>query len=120
MADIIKKGLLTAIGTASIAAEKADKILKEVVKKGIISTKDAKILVGKLAKEAEASSKRLQKIISEEITKQANKTKPMVNKGKKTAKKAFSKATKKISSAQKTAEKRGKGIVKKAAKKLRK
>ncbi|GAI37028.1 unnamed protein product, partial [marine sediment metagenome] len=37
MVDIIKKGLLTAIGTASIAAEKADKILKDIKKKGLIS-----------------------------------------------------------------------------------
>ncbi len=40
MAGIIKKGFLTAVGTASIPAEKADNILKEIVKKGLISTKD--------------------------------------------------------------------------------
>ena len=54
MADIVKKGLLTAIGTASIAASNADKILKSISKKGLITTKDAKRLVKKLFKEAEA------------------------------------------------------------------
>ena len=120
MADIIQKGLLTVIGTASIAAEKADCILKDIAKKGIISAKDAKILVGKLAREAELSGKRLQKILSEELSKKAKKAKPLVNKGKKAARKAISNAAKRLSSAQKIAEKRGKGIVIKASKKLRK
>jgi len=45
MADIIRKGLLTAIGTASIAAKNADKILRTIAKKGAYKTlKDAGLI----------------------------------------------------------------------------
>lgn len=115
MEDMLKKGLLTAIGTASIAAENADKILRNVAKKGLISTKDARNLVKKLANEAEREGKRVQKIISAELKKQVKKTKPIVREGKK----AISEAAKTIKKAQKSAEKRGKNLVRKAAKRLR-
>lgn len=115
MEAIIKKGLLTAIGTASIAAGKADKILRSVAKKGLISTKDARSLVKKLANEAERESRRVQNIISAELKKQIKKTKPIIKEGKQ----AISKAGKTIKKAQKTAEKRGKNLVSRAAKRLR-
>ncbi len=115
MADIIKKGLLTAIGTASIAAKKADKIMKGISKKGLISTKDARGLVKKLIKEAEREKKRVQCIISEELKKQIKKTKPIVGKGKK----AVSRVSKRVKKARKRAEKRGKQIVRNAARRLR-
>ena len=96
MTDIIKKGLLTAIGTASIAAEKADKILRDIRKKGLINTKEARSLVRKLTEEAERERKRIKKIISAELKKQIKKTKPIVRKGRKVARKAVSKARKRI------------------------
>jgi polyhydroxyalkanoate synthesis regulator phasin len=125
MADILKKGLLTAVGTASFAVEKADKLLKDIKKQGLINTKDAKSLIKKLSDEAMREKNRIQKIIKSELKKQTKKAKPLVSKGKKAArntvskaktkaKKAVSKATKKI----KVAQKRGKKIVRKAAKRL--
>ncbi len=137
MGDILRKGLLTAIGTASFAAKNADKILRGVAKKGLISTKDARSLLKKLVIEAEREKKRVQKILSDELKKQVKKTRPTVGKGKKAisrakgkgkkaiyaakrkGKTAVSKAGKRVRSAQRTAEKRGKDIVRKAAKRLR-
>ncbi len=126
MADIIKKGLLTAIGTASIAVEKANKILSDIKKKRLISTKDAKNLIKRLVAEAERERKRINVIISEELRKQAKKAKPVVREGKIAAKRAFSntkkkaeKTGRKVKKAQRTAEKRGKGVVRKAAQRLR-
>ena len=115
MEDIIKKGLLTAIGTASIAAEKADKILKDVAKRGLVTSKEARSIVKKLVKEAEKGQKRLQEIISAEIEKSLKKAKPILKEGKIAAKKAVSTAKK----LQKTAEKRGQSIVRKATKRPR-
>lgn len=122
----MKKGLLTAIGTASIAVQKADKILKEAAKKGLINTKDVRSLVNKLIKEAQREKIRVKQILAEEFKKQARKAKPVVNKGKRAiskvknkGKRAISSARRKVKKAQRIAEKRGKKAVRKAAKRLR-
>ncbi len=126
MGRILRKSLLTAIGTASFAATNANKILKVVAKKGLISTQDARSLVSKLVKEAEREKKRVKKIIAVELKKQAGKAKPIVRKGKKKVKKAVASAKRKakiakrgVQKAQRNAEKRGKKIVGRAARKLR-
>lgn len=126
MGSIIKKSLLTAIGTASFAAANADRILKVVAKKGLINTKDARGLIKKLVDEAEREKKRIKNIIAIELKRQAGKAKPIVNKGKKKVKKAVASARRKVKSArkgvqraQRTAEKRGKKIVGKAVRRLR-
>ncbi len=69
----VKKTLLNAIGTASVTAEKAGKIMKGIVEKGLISPTEAKVLIKKLIKEAEREGKRIQKIISTELSKQKKK-----------------------------------------------
>src|SRR3989338_8664168 len=118
MEDKLKKSLLTAIGAASIAAGKANKVIGELAKKGLISTKESRALAGKLIKEAEIAGKRVEKIFSAELKKQVRKAKPIISKGKKAAKEAISATKKTIKEAQRTAEKRGKSIVKAAAKRL--
>jgi len=108
---IIKKGLLTGIGAASIAAEKAEKIVKMVVAKGLISRKDGAGLVRKLITEAERERKRIEKIVSSEVGKQIKKTKPFVSKGKKIVRKGISKARSSVRKARRIAEARGKKIL---------
>ena len=87
----VKKALLTAIGVASIAREKAEKIAKDVVKTGILSKKETKRLVEGFLKKAESESVRIHKILKSQVGSVAAK-----------------------------AQKRGKKIIKKAAKKYNK
>ncbi|MEA2036629.1 MAG: hypothetical protein U9O94_03920 [Nanoarchaeota archaeon] len=115
MVDIVKKGLLTAIGTASIARDKANKILSGISKKGLISRKQATTLVKRLARDAEKEGKKIQRIISAELKKDVKKARPLVKKGKS----AVSKAKKNIKKASIRVEKRGKKVVRKIARRLR-
>tara|TARA_B100000315_G_scaffold219228_1_gene221023 strand:- start:237 stop:545 length:309 start_codon:yes stop_codon:yes gene_type:complete len=93
----VKKALLTAIGIASIAREKAEKIAKEAVKAGLLSRKEGTKLVQGFLKKAESESVRVHKILTKQVAQAGKKAE---KRGKKVLKKAY-----------KTAKKRGKKVM---------
>jgi polyhydroxyalkanoate synthesis regulator phasin len=115
----LKKSIITAIGTASLAAEKAEKTLKIIAKKGIITTKEARSIVNKLVKEAKLETKRIDKLLKQELKRSTGRTKPIIGEGKKLAKKVYKGTKKSLKNARKAAQKRGNMIVKKAKDSIR-
>lgn len=69
----IKKVIYTAIGAASIAAEKAEKMARQVVKQGIITRKEAMSLVKELSLEANKQRKKLQSVVVRQVTRAGSK-----------------------------------------------
>ena len=59
MKDLVKKSLLIGLGAASLTKSKAEKIIKEFVKKKAITAKDAKAVLNAVIKEAEKQRSRL-------------------------------------------------------------
>ena len=109
MKPIVKKGLLTALGAASIAADTADKLLKDIAKN--VNIKDVKTLAKKLAKDG----KRMHNVLSVELKKRSKEVRPLITKGQK----AISKARKELEKARRMAEKRGKEVINRTTKRLK-
>ena len=87
----IKKVLLTAIGAACIAREKAETIAKEVVNQGLISKNEAKKLVGSFLHKAEMESRKLHSLLKSQVGKA---TKAAHQRGSAAVKRAVAKANK--------------------------
>lgn len=69
MLDYIQKGLLTGVGLASLTVEKADALVKELIKKGEMSEKEGKDLADDLMKKSEQAGKDLEKKMGELVHK---------------------------------------------------
>ncbi|MBI2138445.1 hypothetical protein HYU13_02565 [Candidatus Woesearchaeota archaeon] len=88
----VKKVIYAAIGAASIAAEKAEKIARQIAKQGVVSHKEAMGMVKELTSEANKQRKRLQGIVVRQLAKAGSKAE---KRGKKIVGKAARMAEKK-------------------------
>lgn len=68
MKDKLRKAMLIGLGLAVVTKEKAEKLSKELMKKGQLNEKDARALVNKIMAEVEKNRKRAE----QEITRQLN------------------------------------------------
>lgn len=84
--QIIRKGWLVGVGLAAFAKEKAEKLVKELAKKGHVNTAEGKKLVRTIYREAEKSGKKVSKVMEAELKKVIKTVKAPVKK-KKAAKK---------------------------------
>ena len=62
MKDVLRKGLLLGLGAASLTKKKTEKIVKELVKKGAVSSKEGNVLAKKVLSQANKQQARLRKI----------------------------------------------------------
>lgn len=72
MKDLIRKGILVAVGITVLTKEKAEKIVKDMVKHGDVKQKEGKALVQKLVKQSMSEQKRIQKELGGEFRKSAD------------------------------------------------
>ena len=73
MRDIIKKSFLLGLGAASITKAKAEKIVRELVKKNAVNIKEGREMLSKVKKEADNERKRVQKFAEQEAIRIAGK-----------------------------------------------
>ncbi len=66
MKEIVKKSFLLGLGAASITKAKAEKIARELAKKGAVNTKDRRQLVRRVLEEANKERKRVQSLVKKE------------------------------------------------------
>ena len=67
--DLMKKGVLIGVGLAAYAQEYAEKLAKELIKKGKINQKEGRKIVSKIKKEAEKHGKTVSKLAETELRK---------------------------------------------------
>jgi polyhydroxyalkanoate synthesis regulator phasin len=70
--ELIKKSLLVGAGLAAIAKDRADKLVKEMLKKGHINQAQGKKLVKSVVSEATKSGLRVAKVVETELGKVMN------------------------------------------------
>lgn len=68
MKEIIKKSFLLGLGAASLTKGQADKIVKGLVKKNAITTKEGLEMLKRVRKEAKNESNRVKKFARQEAT----------------------------------------------------
>jgi polyhydroxyalkanoate synthesis regulator phasin len=73
MFEMIQKGLLIGIGLASLTVDKAEALVKELVKKGDVSEKEGKDLVEDLLKKSEEAKKDTEAKMQEMVRKALDK-----------------------------------------------
>ena len=64
---MMKKSLLLGVGMAAFAQEAAEKVAKDLLKKGHVSKAEGKRLVRSVYREAEISGKRVGKVMQQEL-----------------------------------------------------
>lgn len=69
---LVKKGLLIGVGLAAYAQEKAEKLVKELVKKEGLRKEEGKQLVRAIYQEADKSGKRITGVIESELKRLLN------------------------------------------------
>ena len=74
MRDLIRKSFLLGLGAASLTKAKAEKIVKELAKKGSVGTKEGRQLVNSVLAEANKERKRIQALVQKEANRIAKKT----------------------------------------------
>ena len=67
--DLMKKGVLIGVGLAAYAQEHAEKLAKELIKRGKINQKEGKKMVLKIKKEAEKHGKTVSRLAETELKK---------------------------------------------------
>ena len=67
--DLMKKGVLIGVGLAAYAQEHAEKLAKELIKRGKINQKEGKKMVLKIKKEAEKHGKTVSRLAETELRK---------------------------------------------------
>ena len=65
--DLMKKGVLIGVGLAAYAQEQAERLAKELIRKGKINQKDGIKLVSKIKKEAEKHGKTVSRLAETEL-----------------------------------------------------
>ena len=70
MSDLIKKTILTGLGIASLTKEKAEKLVKDLIKEGGVSQSEGSRLVKDLLEKVETNKKTIEKQV-ESIVKNA-------------------------------------------------
>ena len=66
MKDFVRKSFLLGLGAASMSKAKAEKIVKELVKRNALTIKQGKEMLKKVKKEAANEKKRIQKFAEQE------------------------------------------------------
>lgn len=69
VSELLKKSALLGLGIASLTKEKAEKIAKDLEKRGTLSSKDARRFARKLMEESKTQSGKLQKMVQSEVEK---------------------------------------------------
>ncbi|MBS3097369.1 hypothetical protein J4209_01090 [Candidatus Woesearchaeota archaeon] len=87
MDEAIRKAFLIGLGAASLSKKKAEKALRELIKKGVVSRKEGEALVRKILADAKTHRERLENVVITEVNKQLKKAKPIVKKVKERAEK---------------------------------
>ena len=67
MSDLIKKTILTGLGIASLTKEKAEKLVKDLVKEGEVSEGEGSKLVKDLLEKVENNKKSMEKKIEKTV-----------------------------------------------------
>ena len=93
--DIVKKSLLVGVGLAAFAKGKADKLVRDLVKKGNLKPAEGKKLVKSIYGEAEKSGKKVAKVMESELKRMMGVVKKPVKKKTATKKKKVVKKRKK-------------------------
>lgn len=62
MKEILRKGLILGLGAASLTRRKAEKTVKELIKKGAVNSKEGRILVKRVLGEAKKQEAKLRRI----------------------------------------------------------
>ena len=65
--EMMRKSLLLGVGMAAYAQEAAEKVAKELLKKGHVNKAEGKKLVRSVYREAEVSGKRVGKVMQQEL-----------------------------------------------------
>ena len=100
MKDLIKKSVLLGLGAASLTKEKVDKLIKELVKRKAITTKDGKWLAKQILKELAKNKERIKRLRKLEVeilgSKAKTLEKTLMKRGRKTAKSILRRAAKEL------------------------
>ena len=83
MRKLVRDCLLVGVGVAAFAKERADKAVKELVKKEKLSSAEGKKLVRAIYQEADKSRKKITTIVEKEVKKLMKKSKMVAKKTKK-------------------------------------
>lgn len=67
--ELIRKCLLVGVGVTAYAQDKADKVVKELLRKGHINKTEGKKIVKSVVSEAQKSGKRVSKVLEGELKK---------------------------------------------------
>lgn len=111
MRDIVKKSFLLGLGAASITKAKAEKIVKELVKKNAVNIKEGREMLSKVKREADSERKRIQKFAEQEAKRIAGKL-GVIPKNK------IEKVRRRLKSIDKELSNRGKNTLKKILKEI--
>lgn len=72
MNDLIKKGLLVAVGISALTKERAEKLAKDTIKRGEITQKEGKAFVKKLISQSLREQQRFKKELGGQFKKSAD------------------------------------------------
>ena len=67
MSDLIKKTILTGLGVASLTKEKAEKLVKDLIKEGEVSKGEGSKLVKELLKKAKENKNAIEKQVEKTV-----------------------------------------------------
>ena len=67
MSDLIKKTILTGLGIASLTKEKAERLVKDLIKEGDVSEGEGSKLIKELLKKVEDNKKSMEKKIEKTV-----------------------------------------------------
>lgn len=100
----IEKGFYLSVGLASLAKKELNKHMGKLIREGLLQTKDARRIVGKVVAETKKEGRKIERYLVAELRKEAKKAKPYVKKV--TKKKAKRKSAKKSKSKKRAKKKR--------------
>ena len=108
MSEVLKKTYLTGLGVVSLTYEKAEKLARDLIKKGELAKEKQEEFISTLVEKAKQNTSQIEKIVKEKIDELTEKGKPLNDKQDELIKE-LSKKAKKLSS---NTEKKVKKIVK--------
>lgn len=76
----LEKGIYFSIGLASVVKREAEKNTKKLIQEGMLRSKDAKKVIGKVVAETKKEGKKLEKLLMAEIKREMKRVKPIVKK----------------------------------------
>lgn len=116
MKRLLRKSFLIGLGAATLTKERAEKSIKKLIKRGLLTKKDGDGLIRKMLMEANKERKRIEKFMTAEMKKELKKARPYLMKAKAKAKRKGARAAGKAKAIAKKAAKR---TLKKAMRRIR-